>query len=454
MALATGDVDEPADDGFGAPVVPTHRIGSVVGGAYRLVRQIGSGGSSHVFEGEHVRLGRRFAVKVLRTELDAGRVTAQRFRREARATARLQSEHVVGVVDCGELEDRTPYLVMDLLQGEDLRSLLGREGRLPLRRALPLLLQACRGMSAVHAAGLIHRDLKPENLFVAKCETGEDCCKVLDFGVAKMDATLTTTPGIIVGTVRYMAPEQLVAGATVGPAADVYSLGAILYECLAGRPAHAGETVQQVMYSVLNESREPLGELVPGLPAVLLEAVNRAMHKDSAQRLNSVDELAALLRIAMPRGREQQAEATLPEQGQVKAPVVSVPRRQNRNIALLAACTVLSGTSGWAIGRRAPAPVAAVSTATASASRTLQVTAELPRPVAVPAQPAVPADLSQRVVPADLSQRVVPATLTSMQPVTPLKPAKPSAASSQPLRPAAASPAGVEQLELSNPYGQ
>jgi serine/threonine-protein kinase len=438
MSRATSELDDLADAALEAHVSPAHRVGSIVGGTYRLVRHLASGGTSHVFEGEHVRVGRTFAVKVLRPELATGRVTAQRFRREARAIAHLQSEHVVGVVDCGELDDRTPYLVMDLLRGEDLRSLLNREGKLPLRRALPLLIQACRGVSVVHAAGLIHRDLKPENLFVTKRETGEDCCKVLDFGVAKMDASLTTTPGVIVGTVRYMAPEQLMSGAAVGPSADVYALGAILYECLAGHPAHAGETVQQVMFSVLNESREPLARIAPELPQKLLEAVDRALHKNPEQRVRSVDELAALLRGAAPRERDQRGDATLADDAVVQKPT-GYPARtdRSRSLALLLGCAALAGVAGWAVGRRPPDNVARPS----------------PRLPLAPSQPPSPpaAFATGSVQPTAGQPAAAPSASTA---TVPLKPLKPKPASSRVTTQDPAAPAGVEHLELSNPYGQ
>src|SRR5688500_228074 len=198
------------------------RVGSIVAGTYRIVRHIGSGGSSHVFEAEHLRLGKTFAMKLLRSEIDIGRRSAQRFRREARAIAKLKSEHVVSVVDCGELDDETPYLVMELLPGQDLRRLLEREGPLPARRAVQLIVEACRGLNAVHETGLVHRDLKPENLYVGRRDSGEDWCKVLDFGVAKMEASQSTAQGAIVGTVRYMAPEQLADSAAVERRTDVY----------------------------------------------------------------------------------------------------------------------------------------------------------------------------------------------------------------------------------------
>jgi serine/threonine-protein kinase len=269
----------------------------LVGGTYRIIRHIGSGGSSHVFEAEHVRLGKPFALKLLRPELDPNRQTAQRFRREARAIARLRSEFIVDVVDCGELEDQTPYLVMDLLEGEDLRRLLERSGSLSARRAVPIIMEACRALAEVHGAGLVHRDLKPENLFITRRSSGEDWCKVLDFGVAKMDASLTTNQGALVGTIRYMAPEQLAEGAQVSPATDIYALGAILYECLSGRPVHGGDSIQQAMFNVLNTLPLPLADVPPALDALLA----RVLSKNPLERPQDALELEASLRgIVIP----------------------------------------------------------------------------------------------------------------------------------------------------------
>jgi serine/threonine protein kinase len=295
MTPATDAHDFPEEEQFDHGSSAERRIGAVVAGSYRLTRHIGSGGSSHVFEAEHLRLGKTFAIKLLRPELDPNRRTAQRFRREARAIARLKSEHIVSVIDCGELDDGTPYLVMELLEGKDLRSLLNREGSLPARRAVPLIIEACCGLSEVHAAGLVHRDLKPENLFVTKRSTGEDWCKVLDFGVAKMDASLSTAQGAIVGTLRYMAPEQLEASATVGPATDVYALGAILYECLSGEPAHPGDTAQEVMYSVMNRATPEAPLHAAKVPASVVEAVMRCLAKQAEKRPRDTGRLKTLL---------------------------------------------------------------------------------------------------------------------------------------------------------------
>jgi len=146
-----------------------------------------------VYAAEHARLDRRVAVKILRS--NEQQAALDRFRREVRAIARLESEYVVNVIDCGETDDGTPYLVMDLLRGEDLRCLLERERQLVIPRAVNLILDVCHGVAAVHDAGLVHRDLKPGNLFVTRRSTGEDWCKILDFGVAKIDTSIWIAEG-------------------------------------------------------------------------------------------------------------------------------------------------------------------------------------------------------------------------------------------------------------------
>ena len=299
-------------------------IGTLVAGTYRITRHIGSGGSSHVFEAEHVRLGKTFALKLLRPELHTGRLATQRFRREARAIARLQNEHIVSVVDYGELDDQIPYLVMELLPGQDLRALLKREGSLPARRAVRLVLDACQGLNAVHAAGLVHRDLKPENLFITQRTTGEDWCKVLDFGVAKMEASMSTAQGAIVGTVRYMAPEQLTDGSLVTPATDIYALGAILYECLTGRAPYAGATVQELMYKIMNHEAPALARERPELPAGLSEVVKDCLSRRVSERPVSAIALADQLRESLRNSARPSSLDTLLEEA--PSPPRAVPR--------------------------------------------------------------------------------------------------------------------------------
>jgi serine/threonine protein kinase len=301
-------VDDARDVGRPSRAGP----GATIAGTYRVVSYLGSGGSSDVYRAEHVRLGKTVALKILRSDVASSPKLAQRFRREARAVARLRSEHVVQVLDFGELADETPYLVMEFLEGHDLRQLLLELTCLPVARAVQIAVEACLGLDAVHRAGLVHRDVKPENLFITHRDSGDDWCKVLDFGIAKMESSLSTSPGAILGTIRYMAPEQLLGNGDVGPHTDIYALGAILYECLSGRPAHSGSTPQQLMYSVMNGSPTSLAELRVGLPPALVALVTRCLAKDHRCRPSSARALAAQLRSASSED-EGPAEVTLSE---------------------------------------------------------------------------------------------------------------------------------------------
>jgi eukaryotic-like serine/threonine-protein kinase len=426
------------------------RVGLVVGGTYRIKRHIGSGGSSHVFEAEHTRLGRLFAVKLLRPDLCRSEKAAQRFRREARAVARLQSEHVVSVIDCGELDDQTPYLVMELLEGEDLRFLLNRVSRLPARRAVQIVIEACRGLSAVHAAGLVHRDLKPENLFIARRSTGQDWCKVLDFGVAKMEASFSTAQGAILGTARYMAPEQLVNSAAVGSHTDVYALCAILYECLAGRPLHHGETVQEVMYSVMNREPAVQADLDPMLPPALVEAVTRGLAKDPSVRPKNTQELATLIENALADTPDTRA-GTLADY----EPPPAAPRlrragdRMRSRKSQIVAVVVAAGALGWTASRtsaRAPDP--------RHATAVDAVREPTPRglPLGTPAVSAMPQPSATQPTLPSLASAASPLTLESGYPPhgsTARRPARPTT------RPKAAALRTIAvSLDESNPYSE
>jgi len=179
------------------------RVGDLIAGRYRLERRLGQGGMGTVFAAEDLRIGRSCAVKVIRFDLCQDKELRRRFEHEARTTAQLHAENVVAVTDFGE-HAGLPFLVMELLVGEDLRVLLKREGRLPLRRALDIVVQACRGLQGVHDRGVVHRDLKPKNLFIARHADGRDLVKVLDFGLAKNPTQpisgVSTEIGTLLGT--------------------------------------------------------------------------------------------------------------------------------------------------------------------------------------------------------------------------------------------------------------
>ena len=277
-------------------------VGMLVLGRYRVLNRLGAGGMGVVYEVEHVALGSRFAVKVLLPVLARDRATVRRFAREARAMALLQSEHVTRILDLGELPDGTPLFVMERLYGEDLQGVLRRSRPLPVRRAVGIMLDACLGVRAMHKAGLVHRDLKPANLHVSTRETGEELCKILDFGVVKSVTSTTTREGRLVGTLRYMAPEQL-EHATVDQRTDVYALGAVLYECLAGQPPHSGDTLERLLYAIMNGEPAPLERVRSDLPRGLSAEVGRALARDANRRFATVAEFAAALAPYAGKGR-------------------------------------------------------------------------------------------------------------------------------------------------------
>lgn len=367
------------------------RSGETIAGTYCLLECIGSGGMGDVYAAEHRRLRKRFAVKLLRSR---GAHREDRFRREARAIARVEDEHVVSVVDFGETRDGTPYIVMELLRGQDLRELLAHAAPLPIPRAVSLIRGACYGVAAVHRAGLVHRDLKPGNLFVAKRASGEDWCKVLDFGVAKTDTTSSTLNGGLVGTVKYMAPEQLEDGAAVGPAVDVYALGAILYECLSGDSPHSGGTVQELMFKIMNEAPKRLSERCPHVPAGLSLVVARALEKEPNKRFPSVDDFATQLEpFARPNfGSNHDAGAlTLAEP--------RLPRARNRRASLTRAGAVvvaLCASGAWLLHRSearvpkadAPAKAGATLASAAMPAEKTMVPDALPLPNDLELQPS------------------------------------------------------------------
>jgi eukaryotic-like serine/threonine-protein kinase len=273
-------------------------------GRYTLLRPIGRGGMGAVYEAEHVHLGKRVALKTLHAPALAEAESVARFLREGRAAARVRHPHVVDVTDVG-VEDGVPYLVMELLDGEDLAAKLRREAPLPVTEALDLLLPVMAAVDAMHAAGVVHRDLKPENLFLARA-LGRVVPKVLDFGVARPDDAprAASSRGDLVGTPFYLSPEQ-VDGARGDARSDQHALAVVLYECLCGRRPYDAPTLLGLLATIREGRRDDPRALRPDLPAGLCAALAVAMNPLPSQRFARVRDFAeALLPDASPRARE------------------------------------------------------------------------------------------------------------------------------------------------------
>ncbi|HVV16389.1 MAG TPA: protein kinase [Polyangia bacterium] len=275
--------------------------GEILGGKYRLVRVIGEGAMGRVYEAQHAIVGRRFAVKVLQAELAREPALLERFHREARAAGALESENLASIVDFGHTGDGLPYIVMELLVGEDLSKLIEREGPLPVARVVALGVQTCRGLAAAHNAGIVHRDLKPANLFVTRRGDGSDLVKILDFGIAKLESAAEaqllnlTRTGSTMGTPLYMSPEQARGEKELDHRADIYATAVILYEALSGRMPHQGDSYNALLHHILTQPAPPLTALRPDVPAAVAEAIHAALSPNRDERPQSAMELARAL---------------------------------------------------------------------------------------------------------------------------------------------------------------
>jgi serine/threonine-protein kinase len=273
-------------------------LGTVLAGTYRIVRHLGRGGMGRLYEAQHARLDRRFAVKVLHEGHSRNRDASARFEREARVLSRIRSDHVLDVIDVLRTVDGRSAIVTARLDGEDLKARLDRVGKLSPAEAVPIARQVCRGLAAAHAQGVVHRDLKPSNLFLETGADGRVTVKILDFGVAKLEGEpeLTRT-GAVVGTPAYMAPEQARGSAHVDERADLYAVGAVLYRMLTGRPPYSGDEPAVVLGSLLHEAPRRPRSIEPAIPIGLEAVIQRAMARDvearPADALDLERELAA-----------------------------------------------------------------------------------------------------------------------------------------------------------------
>ena len=349
-------------------------------GKYQVVRLIGEGGMGAVYEAVHLAIGKKVALKVMSPALAENLDARARFLREAQLTSRVRHPHAVDVTDVGSEAGHT-FLVMELLEGEDLASFLEWRGRLPLEQAADIMLAVSAAVAAAHDEGIIHRDLKPHNIFLSQTRDGAIVPKVVDFGISKgptdapteapmhpqpaagralvMSPLVKTTVGLM-GTPAYLAPEQIEGPRTVSAASDQYALGIILYQCVTGRPAFSSDDeVTKLFGDILNGKRTPADELRWDLPEGFQRIIDRATSRDPAARFPSVRAMGkALLAHASPKAALTWTSTF--SDWEVPAAATPAPSTRWRTLArwITTALVALgaAGTIAWGT-MRAPVPL-------------------------------------------------------------------------------------------------
>jgi eukaryotic-like serine/threonine-protein kinase len=367
------------------------RAGMELGGTYRLTRLLGEGGMGEVWEAQHVRLPKRFAVKFLHAEALRDKDVFTRFRREAEIASGIGNAHIVDVVDFNHDAEGVPYMVLEYLDGEDLSARLQHRGKLSVEEAVAIAEQVASALDAAHAKGVVHRDLKPQNIFLVRFEERDDFVKVLDFGISKVldSGTVMTKTGAIFGTPNYMSPEQ-VDGliAQIDGRTDVFALGAILYEMLAGRPAFDAPTISAVFNQVCHKEPEPIGTVRSDVPEPVASVITRAMSKQRDARFASMAELRTTL--LGPSAARTRAAASLAPATVRAAPRTTMrestgqlptlaPRGKRRGVVIAAAAAVAAiGAVAAVLALRGQAPAPGPTVAVAPSG---------PAPAAVPPSP-------------------------------------------------------------------
>jgi serine/threonine-protein kinase len=276
---------------------PSTLPGTVIGGKYRIDGLIGRGGMGSVWSAVHLGLGQRVAVKLIAKRYASSREARTRFDLEAKAVAQLKSRYVVQVYDNGETDDGTPFIVMELLEGESLDHRIQTRGPMPVDQAVRIVSQVARALMRAHALGIIHRDLKPENIFLTRTEDDDgEIAKVLDFGIAKIKnpdpaSDSATRTGAVLGTPLFMSPEQARGLKSVDQRTDLYSLGMVTYMMLTAKPAFNGESFGDILVAICTQPLPSMQESAPWLPPSLDAWLKRACAREPGDRHKSVEEL-------------------------------------------------------------------------------------------------------------------------------------------------------------------
>lgn len=346
------------------PTAP--RPGTVIGGKYEVETLVGAGAMGFVSVARHRDLGHKVAIKSLKVDATSEPNAAARLVREARACVELKSEHVARVLDVGGLDDGQPYIVMEYLEGEDLATHLKRatetDDGLSIEDAVDYVLQAAEAVAEAHMNGIVHRDLKPANLFLTKRADGSALIKVLDFGIAKIDsgedAHALTASSTSLGTPSYMSPEQVRDSKTVDPRSDVWALGAVLFELLAGEPPFRAENLPSLTAKIIADPPAPLRSSCPQVAPGLEAVIERCLAKDATDRYQSMHELALALSPFSPERSSVYVEriagmAPDPTSSGTTTERRSEPAKARRGmrdalmVGMLGAAVVAVAVAGW-----------------------------------------------------------------------------------------------------------
>jgi serine/threonine-protein kinase len=326
-------------------------VGTTVAGKYRIDRLLGRGGMGAVFQATNTVINKRVALKFLSDDAAEDGQSAQRFQREAEAASLVESEHIVQIFDFGSTEEGLPFLVMELLHGQDLRQKLKQVERLDVATAAGITRQLLRALVRAHAAGIVHRDLKPDNVFLCERDGGEPQVKIVDFGISKLSRKTTvdtlTRRGTILGTAFYMSPEQAQGLEEVDARADLYSVGALLYEMLAGKPPHTAATYEAVLVAICTRDADDVRTYAGSVPEAVARVLKKALMRDRALRYQDAGEMLTSLDAALA-GRLEPGVETAALAVPVRSGASSQGRARQRTL-LAAVFALLFGFAATAL---------------------------------------------------------------------------------------------------------
>ncbi len=377
-------------------------IGKILQDRYRVVRKLGEGGMGAVYEGEHLVIKKRVAIKLLHPQFAMSGDIVARFHQEALAATAIGHEHIVEVNDMGRTPEGAIFMVLEFLSGTDFAGLLEKEPRLPIGRVVHIVVQVCDGLAAAHAKGIVHRDLKPENIFLLKRGGDPDFVKVLDFGISKFQSSDTgggagraaTKTGSIMGTAYYMSPEQAQGKKSVDHRTDIWALGVILYRALTGRYPFDDDAYPMLIVKICTETPTPIRTLRPDVPEALANVIDRCLTRDVDRRVQDCPTLKASLlpfeSITAPPPKKASSDAfasTMPSDSPKLPAAIATPVERDATqvpaqshvrpsmatgvpssngprwmgiVGLVVVAAALAGGGAWWVSTRAPDPTAVV----------------------------------------------------------------------------------------------